>query len=291
MPVFHCLSCQRLLYRPEELSGRAWQCPECGPTVVSDEAVAVSPELAALLEQEYHVFVTSPPPRPSTAPGTPPPAARKVVLVGKDPITRAFLTVLVFALVLWGLLVALGVYLSMNPVEAALAAGGGVCSLWVISSLTVLLVCKLLDVLRRTRTDADDSTPRPCPVAGPAGRHYSVTQGESTPRLKRWVGRGSAVAIVAVFVLALLGAALEQQWLVDLGILVGLLFLGVTFLCALLGIMVHALVALWRRRLMKAIDSHPDAARTVTRADLAPGPDGRPEPDQFTQGRSDVREG
>jgi hypothetical protein len=67
MPVFKCKSCQRLLYRPEELLGRAWQCPICGPTHVSEEPVAVPAELAARLEEEYRlscsrvpVKVTSP---------------------------------------------------------------------------------------------------------------------------------------------------------------------------------------------------------------------------------------
>jgi hypothetical protein len=79
-----CTSCQRLLFRPDELSGRAWQCPTCGPTVVADAAVDVAPELAALLEKEYRltrselaaVSVSRPsperaPPRPEPLPPAP----------------------------------------------------------------------------------------------------------------------------------------------------------------------------------------------------------------------------
>jgi hypothetical protein len=61
MPVFKCTSCGRLLFRPEEFLGRAWQCPTCGPTGVTDEPYYVPPELADLLEQEYQVNLSAPP--------------------------------------------------------------------------------------------------------------------------------------------------------------------------------------------------------------------------------------
>src|SRR5262249_51300409 len=80
MSVFGCSSCGRLLYRPAELSGRAWQCPSCGPTEVSDE-VTVSPHLAELLEEEYRLSVSGPaaaparraPAQPLPRPEPPPP--------------------------------------------------------------------------------------------------------------------------------------------------------------------------------------------------------------------------
>jgi hypothetical protein len=55
MAVFQCTSCRRLLFRPDDLIGRAWQCPACGPVVVGDEMMDVSPALAALLEDEYRL--------------------------------------------------------------------------------------------------------------------------------------------------------------------------------------------------------------------------------------------
>jgi hypothetical protein len=55
MPVYRCTSCGRLLFRPENLLGRAWQCPSCGPTTVSDAAVRVNADVAAILEKEYRL--------------------------------------------------------------------------------------------------------------------------------------------------------------------------------------------------------------------------------------------
>ncbi|HZT78879.1 MAG TPA: hypothetical protein VFA26_01550 [Gemmataceae bacterium] len=56
MPVFACPSCGRLLHRPEEMLGRAWQCFTCGPIQVAEQPAAVSEELARLLEQEYQLY-------------------------------------------------------------------------------------------------------------------------------------------------------------------------------------------------------------------------------------------
>jgi hypothetical protein len=61
MKVFKCMSCGRLLFRPDELLGRAWHCLTCGPTVVSEEPVIVTAELAALLEKEYQLSLSFPP--------------------------------------------------------------------------------------------------------------------------------------------------------------------------------------------------------------------------------------
>src|SRR5690348_13482975 len=55
MPVFRCTSCGRLLYRPENLLGRAGMCPTCGPITLSDATVQVDADLAVLLEKEYQV--------------------------------------------------------------------------------------------------------------------------------------------------------------------------------------------------------------------------------------------
>jgi predicted RNA-binding Zn-ribbon protein involved in translation (DUF1610 family) len=61
MPVFQCKTCERYLYRPDDLLGRAWQCPGCGPTVISDKAVSLCAELTALLEREYRLGLAPPP--------------------------------------------------------------------------------------------------------------------------------------------------------------------------------------------------------------------------------------
>jgi len=37
MAVVRCLSCGRLLYRPDEMAGTAWQCITCGPTQVASD--------------------------------------------------------------------------------------------------------------------------------------------------------------------------------------------------------------------------------------------------------------
>ena len=61
MPIFVCESCGRLLFRPEELLGSAWQCPTCGPTVICTEEVTVSLKLASLLQKEYELGLREPP--------------------------------------------------------------------------------------------------------------------------------------------------------------------------------------------------------------------------------------
>jgi hypothetical protein len=69
MPVFRCASCGRLLYRPGNLLGRAWQCFTCGPTRVSDAAVDVGADLAALLEREYRLSISGSPDISAVPPG------------------------------------------------------------------------------------------------------------------------------------------------------------------------------------------------------------------------------
>jgi hypothetical protein len=58
MPVFRCASCGCLLFRPENLPGRAWQCFTCGPITVSDAPVRVNADVAALLEKEYRLSLS-----------------------------------------------------------------------------------------------------------------------------------------------------------------------------------------------------------------------------------------
>ena len=53
MAIVQCLNCGQLLYRPDEIGGRYWQCINCGPTRVAGEAVDVPERLAQLLEEEY----------------------------------------------------------------------------------------------------------------------------------------------------------------------------------------------------------------------------------------------
>jgi ribosomal protein L37AE/L43A len=61
MPVFQCTKCGRYLYRPELLTGRAWQCPGCGPTTVVEPAGSVSAKLEELLDREYRLSLAPPP--------------------------------------------------------------------------------------------------------------------------------------------------------------------------------------------------------------------------------------
>ena len=53
MAIVTCKVCGRLLYRPDEMTGTAWQCIDCGSTDVFTEGVDVPAELAQLIEVEY----------------------------------------------------------------------------------------------------------------------------------------------------------------------------------------------------------------------------------------------
>jgi len=68
MAVVNCLRCGRLLFRPDELLGRHWQCPNCGPTRVSGAELSASAGLAALLEEEYRLSLSSPLPAVDVTP-------------------------------------------------------------------------------------------------------------------------------------------------------------------------------------------------------------------------------
>src|SRR5215831_17414033 len=53
MAIVTCKSCGRWLYRPDEMSGTAWQCIVCGPTEIGDTTEDVPERLAQLIEEEY----------------------------------------------------------------------------------------------------------------------------------------------------------------------------------------------------------------------------------------------
>jgi hypothetical protein len=53
MAIVTCKSCGRWLYRPDEMSGTAWQCIGCGSTKIAFNADNVPERLAHLLEEEY----------------------------------------------------------------------------------------------------------------------------------------------------------------------------------------------------------------------------------------------
>jgi hypothetical protein len=52
MAIVTCTSCGRLLYRPDEITGTAWQCISCGPTEIEPDDMEVPERLAQLLEEE-----------------------------------------------------------------------------------------------------------------------------------------------------------------------------------------------------------------------------------------------
>ena len=60
MAVVNCLTCGRLLYRPDELRGWRWQCPTCGPTVIDEVSQPVPLHLAVQLEAEYRRTLSEP---------------------------------------------------------------------------------------------------------------------------------------------------------------------------------------------------------------------------------------
>ena len=60
MAVFKCRGCGRLVFRPDILLEYVLHCPTCGPQRIVDEPEVVNIELAALLEKEYLLALTSP---------------------------------------------------------------------------------------------------------------------------------------------------------------------------------------------------------------------------------------
>jgi hypothetical protein len=53
MAIVTCKSCGRWLYRPDEMSGTAWQCIGCGPTEIEPNNMSLPVRLAQLLQEEY----------------------------------------------------------------------------------------------------------------------------------------------------------------------------------------------------------------------------------------------
>jgi hypothetical protein len=125
MGVFRCMSCGRLLYRPEKMPGQDWHCYTCGPTTVSEDAVSVSAELAALLEKEYwldladfQAQLNSSEPPAVISPGRPGGTRlpRRGQLKQDDPKVVAVLLVGALAV----LVLAVGVFTSLSDKETVL---------------------------------------------------------------------------------------------------------------------------------------------------------------------------
>ena len=98
MAVFECTNCRRLLYRPDDMLGRAWQCPNCGPIVVSEEEVSVFAGLAALLEEEYRLGLSAPLPgvevTPRASGAVPPVPVNPRFVRGRDWLALSWLALL-----------------------------------------------------------------------------------------------------------------------------------------------------------------------------------------------------
>jgi hypothetical protein len=157
MPVFTCTSCGRLLHRPEEFVGRAWQCPTCGPTTVSEDAASVPAELAALLETEYQRGLSGP---PSVYPG--PASAVQVPLWG--PLKRDDLTIgviiLVAVLVAWAIEVrVLPLVQSVVPDWPRLGRFALVIALGAFVGLVIFLAMRIKERHRRRWLKAIESHP------------------------------------------------------------------------------------------------------------------------------------
>jgi hypothetical protein len=294
VPVFHCNSCNRLLYRLEELVGRAWQCPACGPTVVSTEPVSVSDELAALLEKEYNLYATAPPPvfpiAEADSQGRPKPVAemgphRKpepVASIGNDPVTRRCITIALAAIALWGLLVLMGTAsweeLGKSMLMATLIVVGG----WVAICFVVLLVCGVLDSLRRKRPSSEDVDSHPA-LAHPAN-------GTPAARVRadmRLPPVGVLILVVAFalpVVLFLSGIVLAVDILLIVGLIACMLLVG---LC-LIGLLAAALLAIHRRQLVRKIESLPPEVSAIRGSGVDPSMSDHPGIDRHVQRRTDI---
>ncbi len=164
MPVFHCSSCQRLLYRPDEFLGRAWQCPNCGPVSVCEEAVPVSPELAALLEKEYRLGLSGGPSAVQTkSVKRPVPPVRSLKVLPTPRKKWHFVIATVTAVAIFALVMGIGTIVPIPFPDyflyvGSIAALGGM-ALGTIGAAVCLLI-ELRNGLRRRRwIRMDDSLP------------------------------------------------------------------------------------------------------------------------------------
>ena len=57
MAIVTCESCGRWLYRPDEMTGKEWECLFCGNTKSTEACADVPEQLARLLEEEYKRIV------------------------------------------------------------------------------------------------------------------------------------------------------------------------------------------------------------------------------------------
>jgi hypothetical protein len=169
MPVFQCTSCGRLLCRPEEFLGRAWQCPACGPTTVSAEPVHVPVELALLLEDEFRQDgdgTLPPPPSPQAVTLVPPRTPGRRRFPGRRPGAafplgeREMVAWVIAGVVVAGLLFGWGASLDMPFVDFMVRLGAVLClgGLALVAVLTPLAL--MTDLLpRRVRTESTPATP------------------------------------------------------------------------------------------------------------------------------------
>jgi hypothetical protein len=301
MPVFQCNSCQRLLYRPEELLGRAWQCPNCGPTVVSEEAVDVSEELAALLKKEYDLYVFVPPtvsvPLPATDSGSnysvplPPTHSggkyqgQNVLPVGNDPLARKCISITLIAAIIWVLLVVIALSLSLDLFDSALIASGLVAGTWIAICAVLLLVHRLLDARNRRKVERDDEDSDPA-LAPPA-------QGTPAARVgvdMRFGPTGNLLLLMLLavpVVLFALGIAAEMDALLVAGAIACMMLLGL----AMLALLVHVLLAMHRRQLLMKMASFPRKKSSVQGGALTPDKGEQTPDSQHIQRRTNVSKG
>jgi hypothetical protein len=136
LTAVHCRSCGRVLYRPADLLGNAWQCHVCGPTTVSEEPVT-APAGATTAGGGEEV---SGPFRQSTVPGE-----------------RALRRVLLFAVVVFALVVGLSAFRAGPFTDYLLAGGLAVAGTGITIGLLGLPLVILMEAHRRRKLKAVDA--------------------------------------------------------------------------------------------------------------------------------------
>jgi hypothetical protein len=248
MPVFTCVSCGRLVSRPEGVSDRDWQCPACGSGVVSEAG----------------------PTKAST------PKADRAILEG--------LAFICFGMALWGLAFTLCFawrkeLFEGSPAEnlfaAAFLASVIVGGLW----LAVLLFVGLLFEVLGARLRVTLGTPRPTRFTSSANAGAPDVR-QPPPARQRLFAGVILLAFALIVLLAGLGAVLDMDSL----FYSALVLVAALFVLGLLGALVWALDALHRWEVLRAIAAHPDAARPG----ILPPPDQRPREGEHVQRRTDI---